>query len=67
MVWWARTHETRTTTYRFLGDLAGVRLDVGDADVEIDGGATALEIHRIDKFAFGRPSEEQPHGRETAR
>ena len=33
-----RTRETRTTSYRVLGDLAGIRLDLGDADVEIDGG-----------------------------
>ena len=37
-IWWAATRETRTTTYRVLGDLAGIRLDLGDADVEIDGG-----------------------------
>jgi hypothetical protein len=54
-IWWARTHETRTTSYRVLGDLAGIRVDVGDADVEIDGGASALEVRRVDEFAFGHP------------
>jgi hypothetical protein len=58
-VWWAVSRETRTTSYRVLGDLAGVRLDLGDADVEIDGGATAVEVRRIDRFAFGEPSREQ--------
>jgi hypothetical protein len=58
-VWWARTLETRTTTYRVLGDLEAVRLDVGDANVEIDGGAPALEVRQVEKFAFGRPSAER--------
>lgn len=55
---WAHTRETRTTSYRVLGDLAGVHLDLGAADVEIDGGATAVEVKRIDEFAFGKPSVE---------
>jgi hypothetical protein len=58
-VWWLATRETRTTTYRVLGDLAAVQLDLGDADVEIDGGASAVEIRRVDRFAFGRPSQER--------
>ena len=59
-VWWGLTRETRTTTYRVLGDdLAGVRLDLGDADVEIDGGAPAVEVRRVDRFAFGEPSREE--------
>jgi hypothetical protein len=58
-VWWAVSRETRTTSYRVLGDLAGIRLDLGDADVEIDGGAAAVEVRRIDRFAFGSPSTER--------
>ena len=59
-VWWGLTRETRTTTYRVLGDdLAGVHLDLGDADVEIDGGAPAVEVRRVDRFAFGEPSREE--------
>jgi hypothetical protein len=58
-VWWAASRETRTTSYRVLGDLAGIRLDLGDADVEIDGGAAAVEVRRIDRFAFGSPSNER--------
>src|SRR3954452_14512570 len=53
------TRETRTTSYGVLGDLAGVHLDLGAADVEIDGGATAVEVKRIDEFAFGKPSVER--------
>ncbi len=58
-VWWARTRETRTTSYRVLGDLAGVRMDLGAADVEIDGGGSAVEVRRVDRFAFGRPAIER--------
>jgi hypothetical protein len=58
-IWWAATLETRTTPYRVLGDLAGVRLVLGDADVEIDGGATAVEVRRVNRFAYGAPSEER--------
>jgi hypothetical protein len=59
VIWSVRSHETRTTPYRILGDVAGLRLDLGDADVEIDGGATAIEVRRIDEFSFGNPSEER--------
>jgi hypothetical protein len=59
VVWWAATRETRTTSYRVLGDLAGVRLDLGDADLEVDGGAGAVEVRRVDEYAFGKSSSEQ--------
>jgi hypothetical protein len=59
IIGWFATRETRTTSYRVLGDLAGIRLDVGDADVEIAGGAPAVEVRRIDRFAFGEPPEER--------
>ena len=58
-IWWAVSRETRTTSYRVLGDLAGIHLDLGDADVEIDGGATAVEVRRVDHFAYGAPSKER--------
>src|SRR3954453_9632216 len=58
-IWWAASRETRTTSYRVLGDLAGVQLDLGDADVEIDGGASAIEARRIDLFAYGPPGRER--------
>jgi hypothetical protein len=59
-IWWAASLETRTTSYRVLGDLAGIRLDLGDADVTIDGGATAVEVRRVDRFAYGAPATETP-------
>jgi hypothetical protein len=58
-IWWAVSRETRTTSYRVLGDLAGIRLDIGAADVEIDGGGGAVEVRRVDEFAFGHPSRER--------
>ncbi len=58
IAWWAFTRETRTTTYRVLGDVVGMRLDVGDADVEINGGATAIDVRQVDSFAFGQASNE---------
>jgi hypothetical protein len=58
-VWWAATRETRTTSYRVLGDLAGIHLDLGDADVQIDGGGGAVEVRRTDRFSFGHPSTER--------
>ena len=57
-IWWARTSETRTTSYRVLGDLARIRLDLGAADVDVDGGGGAVEVRRVDRFAFGHPSKE---------
>jgi hypothetical protein len=54
-IWWAQSRETRTTSYRVLGDLAGVRMDLGAADVEIDGGGSAVEVRRVESFAFGHP------------
>jgi hypothetical protein len=58
-VWWAATRETRTATYDVLGDLAGITLDLQDADVQIDGGSTAVEVRRVDRYAFGRPGTER--------
>jgi hypothetical protein len=57
--WWAGTRETRTSTYDVLGDLAGITLDLQDADVQIDGGSAAVEVRKVDRYAFGRPSTEQ--------
>jgi hypothetical protein len=60
LVWWAATRETRITTYHVVGDLSSLTLDVGAADVEIDGGASgAVEVRRTDRFAFGHPATER--------
>jgi hypothetical protein len=59
-VWWAATRETRVTTYHVVGDLSNLALDVGTANVEIDGGASgSVEVRRTDRLAFGRPVSER--------
>jgi hypothetical protein len=58
-VWWGASRETRTTSYRVLGDLSGIDLDLGDADVQIDGGGGAVEVRRVDRFSFGHASTER--------
>ena len=58
-VWWAASSETRIATYRVVGTLSAIQLDVGDADVTIVGGATgAVEVQRTDEFAFDRAPRE---------
>ena len=43
-----------------MGDLSSIALDVGAANVEIDGGASgAVEVRRTDRLAFGRPVSER--------
>jgi Putative adhesin len=60
LAWWAATRQTRITTYHVVGDLSSIALDVGSADVEIDGGASgAVEVRRTDRFAFGHPARER--------
>ena len=59
LIWSLRSHEQVQTKYRILGDVAGLRLQLGDADVEIDGGASAIEVRRLDEFSFGAPAVER--------
>jgi hypothetical protein len=57
--WWGASRETRIAGYPVVGTLASIDLDLGEASVEITGGASgALEIQRTDEFAFGRPPSE---------
>jgi hypothetical protein len=58
-IWWETSSETRTTAYGVTGDLSTVRLDLGSADVEVDGGGDAVEVRRVDEFAFGHAPTEQ--------
>jgi putative adhesin len=59
-VWWVVSSETRNASYRVLGTLSGIELELDAADVEIVGGARAVEVRRTDEFAFGRgPREER--------
>lgn len=50
----ASTHERRVA-YSVQGALAGVSLDVGDADVTVLGGghATAVSVQHVDRYGFG--------------
>jgi Putative adhesin len=59
LVWLEVSRETRTTSYRVLGDLGSIQLNVGAADVQITGGASVVEVQRIDRFAFGHDVREQ--------
>src|SRR5215212_7723444 len=55
-IWWAATRQTRTSAYRVIGSLASVELDLGDAPVQITGGAGgAVDVRRTEEFAFGHP------------
>lgn len=58
-IWWGTSSETRTTSYGVTGDLSTVRLDLGGANVEVDGGGDAVAVRRVDDFAFGHPPTEQ--------
>jgi hypothetical protein len=59
-IWWWASGADRVATYRVVGELSGIRLDLGDADVIIDGGGTAdVEIRRTDTYAFDRPPVER--------
>jgi len=52
-VWWAASRETRTTSYRVLGDLAGIRLDLGVApgcDMMAGSADQETEFHHSNRF-----------------
>jgi Putative adhesin len=53
-VWWFVSSETRVVTYRVLGTVTAVELDLGAADVELVGGTRTVEVRRTDEYAFGR-------------
>ena len=58
-VWWGASRETRIASYPVVGTLDTIDLDLGEASVEISGGASgAVEVQRTDEFAFGRPPRE---------
>jgi len=57
--WWVASGETRITTYRVLGSLNAIELDLGEADVDIAGGARVVEVRRTDEYAFGQAPRER--------
>jgi len=56
----AASSERRVVSYAVRGSLNGVMLDVGDADVVIDGGGgrSSLGVREDDKFTFGHSAVE---------
>jgi Putative adhesin len=58
--WWAASRETRITSYRVVGTLSAVELELDAAAVEVlGGGGGAVDVRRTDGFAFGRPPTER--------
>ena len=56
--WWAATRETRNVRFRVLGTLTAVELDLGDAPVQITGGAGgAVEVRRTEQISFDHPPD----------
>jgi DUF4097 and DUF4098 domain-containing protein YvlB len=54
--WWIASTETRNVTYRVIGTLSAIELDLDTASVEIVGGeAGPIRVVRTEKFAFGEP------------
>jgi hypothetical protein len=54
VAWWAATRETRSVRFRVVGTLSAVELNLGDAPVEITGGANgAVDVRRTEEIAFG--------------
>ena len=63
-VWWAASSERREVSYRVIGTLSAIELELDDASVEIVGGeAGPVQVTRTEEFAFGRP----PRDRHTVR
>jgi hypothetical protein len=54
-VWALASRETRMVSYAVRGQLLGVALDVGDADVTVVRGGSRMSVgvQRTDRFAFG--------------
>jgi hypothetical protein len=55
LVWTVASTQERRVDYRVRGSVAGVVLDLGDADVDIEGGgrAGAVAVSHVDRFGFG--------------
>src|SRR3954451_18893486 len=50
VAWWAATRETRSVRFRVVGALSAVELDIGDAPVQVTGGANgAVDVRRTEE------------------
>jgi hypothetical protein len=59
-VWWAASSERRDVSYRVIGTLSAIELDLDDASVEIVGGeAGPIRVVRTEEFAFDRPPRDR--------
>src|SRR5690349_6295998 len=57
---WLATSDTRTTAIALAAPPATVELELSSGDAQIVGGSpSAVEVERIDRFAFGRSAREQ--------
>jgi hypothetical protein len=55
-IWWAASSERREVSYRVIGPLSAIELDLDDADLEVVGGeAGPIQVARTEEFAFNRP------------
>jgi hypothetical protein len=60
--WWIASSERREVSYRVVGPLSAIELDLDDAAVEIVGGESGpIQVVRTEEFAFGRPPRDD-HG-----
>lgn len=58
--WWAASSHTRIATYRVVGTLTTIELDLDAAALDVvGGGGGAVELQRTERYAFGRPPAEE--------
>jgi hypothetical protein len=58
-IWWAASSDRREVSYRVIGTLSAIELDLDTASVEIVGGeAGPIRVVRTEEFAFDRPPDD---------
>jgi hypothetical protein len=59
-VGWADTQHTRTALYQPPGEVSRIELDLASGSVDVVGSrGSAVQVQRIDRFAFGHPARER--------
>ena len=57
---WLATNDTRTSNFALASPPTSVDLELSSGDAQISGGSpSAVQVERIDRFAFGRSAHEQ--------